>query len=63
MTEREIIVRGVWPPVPTRSFDYCAIYDGDEPDDECNMKAGYGKTPEAAIQDLRDNFPDEEPDR
>lgn len=52
-----IVVNGIWPPIPTRAFDYCAHYDGDEPDDDGNMDAGYGKTREEAIKDLLDNFP------
>jgi hypothetical protein len=48
-----IKVSFVYPPIPTRSFDWCASYDNDEPDDDGNMLSGYGATPEAAVADLR----------
>jgi hypothetical protein len=58
-----IIVNGIWPPIPTHAFDYCAMYDGDEPDDAGHMRAGYGKTAEDAIADLRNSYPRSVEDR
>ena len=52
-----IIVDEIWPPIPTRQFDFRASYDGDEPDDDGNMDAGWGKTQAEAIKDLTDNYP------
>ena len=43
----------VYPPIPDRRFDWCATFDDDEPDDDGNMTAGYGKTPEEAVHDLK----------
>lgn len=42
----------IYPPIPSRAFDWCATYDGDEPDDDGNMLAGYGKTPAEAVREL-----------
>ena len=55
MRTDNITVHFVYPPIPSRQFDWCATYDNDEPDDEGNMLAGYGKTPQEAVADLRDN--------
>ena len=52
MRDITIHVRFIHPPIPDRQFDWCATYDHDEPDDEGNMPAGYGKTPSAALGDL-----------
>lgn len=49
-----IIVAEVFPPIPTRRFDYCAYIDGDEE----RQEYGYGPTREAAIADLREVYPD-----
>ncbi len=40
-------------PVPPRNFDWCAWFDGDEPNDDGSMLCGYGATEEAAIADLK----------
>ncbi len=53
----KIIVHGVWPPIPSRAFDYCAYYDGHEPDHNGDMVLGWGKTEAEAIADLLDNYP------
>lgn len=53
----KIITRHVYPPIPIRSFDWCAWYDGDEPDDNGSMACGYGKTAQEAIDDLVDTYP------
>lgn len=47
----------IYPPIPLRQFDWCAYYDGTEPDDDGNMEAGYGKTEKEAIADLLTNYP------
>ncbi len=39
----------IYPPVPSRQFDYAAWIDGRE-----EGPTGYGPTPEAAIADLRE---------
>jgi hypothetical protein len=41
----------VFPPIPDRSFDWIAYYDGHEEDNN----NGFGKTEKEAIQDLKDN--------
>ena len=53
----KINITCVWPPIPTRAFDYCAMYDGDEPNDNGGMASGYGPTREEAERDLLENFP------
>ena len=45
---RKIIVDYVYPPIPIRSFDYAAYFDGEE------ERVGYGATPREAIEELRD---------
>ena len=52
MTTRTIIIHYVFPPIPTRSFDFQASFDDDEPDDNGHMVCGFGKTPIAAMTDL-----------
>lgn len=43
-----------WPkPIPPREFDWCAYYDGDEE----SGQYGYGRTEQAAVDDLTDNWP------
>ncbi|KKB80815.1 hypothetical protein VW35_00985 [Devosia soli] len=48
---RKIVTSYVNPPIPTRQFDWCAHYDGDE---EAGGY-GYGATEVEAIQDFIDN--------
>ena len=44
-----IRIAHIFPPIPDRSFDYCAyIGDGDE-----GTLQGWGATPKEAIEDLR----------
>jgi hypothetical protein len=45
----QIEVSFVYPPIPVRSFDYCATFKGYEPGDPI----GYGPTEAEAIADLR----------
>ena len=47
----KIITHHVFPPIPTRSHDWCAWYDGTEE----NGKYGWGATEAEAINDLRTN--------
>ena len=56
--ERKIVTAFVYPPIPIRSCDWQAHFDGDEPDDDGRMRVGYGETEQKAIQDLRNNYDD-----
>lgn len=51
-----IITDNIRPPIPTRSHDWCAYYDGCEEDQEY----GYGATEAEAIADLKANYDDPE---
>jgi hypothetical protein len=42
----------IYPPIPIRSNDWCATYEGDEPNDAGSMDQGYGATENEAIRDL-----------
>jgi hypothetical protein len=50
--ERLIVVSHVQPPIPTKEFDYCAFYEGDEE----SKQYGWGETEELAIADLLARF-------
>ena len=54
--ERKIVTSFVYPPIPIRSCDWQAHFDGDEPDDDGRMLVGYGSTEQEAINDLMDAF-------
>jgi hypothetical protein len=45
---RQIVTRHVFPPIPIRTSDWCAFFDGDE---EVGLR-GWGKTRAEAIDDL-----------
>jgi hypothetical protein len=47
----KIVTENIFPPIPSRAFDWCAYYDGIED------AAGYGPTEQAAIDDLVLNHP------
>lgn len=47
---RDIITIHVYPPIPTRSHDWCAYHDGD---DERAHMYGWGATEQEALTDLR----------
>jgi hypothetical protein len=48
------IVTNYWAkPIPDRRFDWSAWRDGDEPNDNGQMRIGYGRTEAEAIADLR----------
>ena len=51
--EPRILTRFIYPPIPTRSNDWVAYYDGDEK----SGKYGYGATEQDAIDDLMDCHP------
>ena len=47
--EKKIITHHEFPPIPIRTFDWCAMRDGD---DECGHRHGWGRTKAEAIEDL-----------
>ena len=53
----KILVHHIYPPIPIRSFDYQATYEGDEPDDDGHMAVGHGATADDAIAELTENYP------
>ena len=55
--KRKIITIFVYPPIPWRSFDWCAYYDGDEGEEQAPR--GWGATEAEAVKDLQDSFPNE----
>jgi hypothetical protein len=57
MSAPKIVTRYEYPPIPIRSFDWSARYDGDEPNDNGWMPLGWGYTEAGAIEDLRENHP------
>ena len=56
MSPRRIITSYICPPIPIRSFDWCAMLDGD--DDNERAPRGWGVTETDAILDLRDQLQD-----
>lgn len=52
MASRKIVTTHVFPPIPIRSMDWQAHYDGDEPNDDGQMLVGNGATEQEAIEDL-----------
>lgn len=50
----KVITTYVFPPIPSRRFDWSAHYEGEE--DE-KMDRGWGRTQMAAVMDLKDNYP------
>lgn len=52
MAKYTIITSHEYPPIPVRTMDWCAYYDGREEDG----KYGWGATEEDAISDLVSNF-------
>lgn len=49
--QKKIVTSYVNPPIPIRSYDWCAFRDGEEE----NGGYGYGKTEQEAIDDLLEN--------
>ena len=60
MSRRVILTSFDNPPIPTRALDWSAWYDGDEPNDNGQMRVGTGPTKQDAINDLRDAYGDED---
>jgi hypothetical protein len=54
MTSPKIILTYVYPPIPLRTCDWSAHYEGEE--DE-HMAIGHGRTAEDAVIDLIENHP------
>jgi hypothetical protein len=48
----KIVTSHIFPPIPDRSMDWCAYYDGEEE----RGNYGYGTTEQAAIEDLTANY-------
>lgn len=48
---RKIITSFISPPIPIRSFDWCAWFDGEEQ----GVLRGWGKTKAEAVQNLKFN--------
>lgn len=46
-------------PIPIRTSDWLAFYDGNEPNDNGHMAFGEGETETQAIADLITNYPRE----
>lgn len=57
---KKIVTQHVYPPIPIRQFDWVAWWDGDEPDDDGQMRHGSGATEQEAIDDLKANYPVED---
>lgn len=53
MSELNIKTEHVYPPIPIRSFDWCAWFDGM---DEETRGHGWGKTEAEAIADLKETY-------
>lgn len=52
---KKIITSNIYPPIPWRDFDWCAYFDGEEE----YGHYGYGRTEQAAIDDLLANYGEE----
>lgn len=52
---RKIVTSNICPPIPTRQFDWCAYFDGDEETGRC----GHGPTEVEAVADLIENYAEE----
>ena len=52
MDRHKIIVSFIYPPIPDRSHDWIAYFDGMEE----NGPKGYGPTAEGALRDMIDNW-------
>jgi hypothetical protein len=56
---RKIVTSNPYPPIPTRAFDWCAHYDGEE--EAGNY--GWGRTEAEAVQDFIANCKDDHDER
>jgi hypothetical protein len=52
----KIVTSNIYPPIPVRSFDWCAFFDGEE---EAGGY-GYGATEADAIEDFVENHIDDQ---
>ena len=59
MSTRKIITSHVYPPIPVRTSDWCAHYDGEE--EAGNY--GWGATEEEAIADFIENYAEDHDER
>jgi hypothetical protein len=55
----KIVTDFIYPPVPSRQFDWCAVTDNYDGADGGNEPIGYGPTEAAAIADLIEQLEDE----
>lgn len=55
----KIVTSHVYPPIPARTSDWCAHYDGEE---GAGMY-GWGRTEAEAIQDFKDNWQEHHDER
>lgn len=53
---KKIVTTNVFPPIPVRTFDWCAHFDGEEE----NGHYGYGATEAEAIADFVENYIDDQ---
>jgi len=47
-----IITTYIYPPIPIREFDWCAVTDNYDGAEDSHCPIGYGRTEEEAIADL-----------
>lgn len=52
MKDRKIILERIFPPIPSRKWDWSAVFDGYEPGDPI----GWGSSPEEATAELLDRL-------
>lgn len=57
-SSRKIVTSHQYPPIPIRSYDWLAYFEGDEEGPQ-----GWGPTEEAAIADLIENYDEPEESR
>ena len=53
---KRIVTSHIYPPIPTREFDWCAYYDSEEE----KREYGYAPTEQGAIDDLKRLYPEGE---
>lgn len=58
LTFPQIVTDYVCPPIPTRAFDWCAYFDGDEEDGP----RGWGASKEEAVRELMNIIEEEKED-
>lgn len=55
LDDARVKTSNVYPPIPTRKFDWCAWWDGEEELGEY----GWGETRDEAVTDLKESYPRE----